>query len=91
MIDRTRSHLVAELGSLRETQLALTDRLRRILIAMALSEEVIADLHRHLDRLDDRPNGHCQAAAAAAAAAAANTYRQFLEHTSPLTPPSHSG
>jgi hypothetical protein len=81
MVDRTRSHLDAELDSMRKTQLALTDRLRRILIAMALSEEVMADLHRHLDRLDNRPNGHRQAAAAAAAAA--NRYRQFLEHASP--------
>ena len=76
MLDRTRSQLVAELDSVRQTQSALTERLRRMVSAMALSEEAIADLNCRLDRSDDRPNGHSQAAASAGAAA--NTYRRFL-------------
>ena len=74
--NHTRSQLLGDLEKLRTSQLALTDRLRRILTAMAMSEDVTADLHERLDALDDHPNGHRDAAAVAAEAA--HTYRQFL-------------
>ncbi len=76
MIERTRSHLLRDLENLRVTQLTLTDRLRRILTAMALSEEVTADIHHRLGVLDNPPNGHHRAAVAAAETA--QTYRQLL-------------
>jgi len=75
-VSKHRSQLLDDLEDLRRTQLALTDRLRRILIAMAMSEEVSADLHQRLDALESRPNGHRHAAALATQAAL--TYRQFL-------------
>lgn len=73
---KRRSELLDDLENLRRTQLALTDRLRRILTAMAMSEEVSADLHQRLDALEFHPNGHGHAAALATHAAL--TYRQFL-------------
>ena len=76
MSTRTRSELLADLEDLRASQVALADRLGRIMTAMALSQEVTADVHQRLDALDDQPNGHRDAAAIAAETA--HTYRQFL-------------
>jgi hypothetical protein len=76
MGQRTYGELLVDLDKLRGTQVALTDRLRRVLTAMAMSEEVAADLHQRLDALDDPPNGHRRSAAVAVEAA--HTYRQFL-------------
>ena len=73
---KCRSELLDDLESLRRSQLALTNRLRRILTAMAMSEEVSADLHERLDALEFRPNVHAHAATLATEAAF--TYRQFL-------------
>jgi len=75
-VGKRRSEVLDDLEDLRRTQLALTERLRRILVAMAMSEEVSADLHQRLDALELRPNGHGHAAALATQAAL--TYREFL-------------
>jgi hypothetical protein len=72
----TRSQLLGELENLRANRLALTERLCRILTAMAMSEEVSADLYQRLGAVDDHPNGH--RAAAVTSAEAAHTYRQLL-------------
>jgi hypothetical protein len=76
MSERTYADLLVDLDKLRGTQVALTDRLRRILTAMAMSEEVAAGLHQRLDALDDPPNGHRHSATVAVQAA--DNYRQFL-------------
>lgn len=75
---QSRSELLRDLQELRESQMALVDRLRRILTAMAMSEEVIADRHLRLDAIDERSNGHRDGALAALDAA--HMYRQFLSN-----------
>jgi hypothetical protein len=74
--ERTKSDLLSDLETLRLSQGALRDRFGRMLTAMAMSEDLNADLHRRLHALDDPPNGHAEAAALAAERA--QTYRQIL-------------
>ena len=86
MRKRTRSELLDDLQHLRGNQLALTERLQRILTAMAMSEEASAHLYQRLDALDDPPNGYRHAALVASEAA--HTYRQFLSNfTEPVDAP----
>jgi hypothetical protein len=73
---RTQGQLLSDLEEMDATGHALGDRLRRLLVALALTEDVIAELNLRLARGDGPPQGHRQAAAVAVQNA--EMYRQFL-------------